>query len=109
MAVAPDFGTVVFAYALMNLGFGFLRPGFTAGASLAVGPGEQGAVAGLLTGIIGAAFIVSPVAGVALYEQWAAGPFLINAVLALGLVVYAVRSPALKRAKAPTELEPRVD
>jgi MFS family permease len=109
MAVAPDFGTVVFSYALMNVGYGFLRPGFTAGASLAVGPAEQGAVAGLLTSMIGAAFIASPVAGVALYEWAAPAPFLLNAALCLALLFYAMASGTLKRATAPTDAGPVLD
>jgi MFS family permease len=103
LAVAPDFGTVVFSYALMSLGFGFARPGFTAGGSLAVEPEQQGALAGAMTAVIGAAFVVSPVAGVALYEVWPPGPFLLNAFAALGLLAYALRSRALQQARAPAE------
>ena len=103
MAFSPDFGTVVFSYALMNLGYGFLRPGFTAGASLAVGPAAQGAVAGLLTAVIGGAFIVAPVAGVALYEWSGPVPFVICAALCLALLFYAMASGALKRAVVPGE------
>ncbi len=98
LAVAPDFGTVVFAYGLASLGFGFARPGFTAGASLGVTAAEQGAVAGLLTAVIGAAFIVAPVAGMALYEWWRPGPFLANAWIMLALLAYTVRVRALKSA-----------
>lgn len=103
LAVAPDFGTVVFSYGLMSVGYGFARPGFTAGASLTVREEEQGAVAGALTAVIGAAFVAAPVAGVALYELWAPGPFLLNAVLCLGLLAYALRNTALHEARAPAE------
>ncbi|MDE0878912.1 MAG: MFS transporter, partial [Sphingomonas bacterium] len=37
------------AYGLASLGFGFTRPGFTAGSSLAVGANAQGSVAGKVT------------------------------------------------------------
>jgi MFS family permease len=60
-------------------------------------------VAGALTAVIGAAFVGSPVAGVALYELWRPAPFLMNAVLCLGLLAYALRSAALQHAKAPAE------
>lgn len=103
LALAPDFGTVVFSYGLMSLGFGFARPGFTAGGSLAVRPEEQGALAGAMTAVIGAAFVVAPVAGVALYEVWRPGPFLLNAVLSLGLLGYALKNHALQQARAPAE------
>ncbi|HEX8570317.1 MAG TPA: MFS transporter, partial [Caulobacteraceae bacterium] len=106
MAVAPDFGGVVFAYALANLGFGLARPGFTAGVSLAVNAHEQGAVAGALTGVVGASFIVAPVAGMALYELSTPLPFLLNAVVAIALLGYAMKSPALKNAKVTAEPPP---
>ena len=108
LALAPDFGTVVFSYGLMSIGYGFARPGFTAGASLAVTQDEQGAVAGALTAVIGAAFVASPVAGVALYELWRPAPFLMNALLCLGLLAYALRNHALQQAKAPAEPSPDV-
>ena len=101
LALAPDFGTVAFCYALMSAGFGFARPGFTAGASLAVDAADQGAVAGALTGVVGAAFIVSPVLGVALYETWGPGPFLLNAAFCLALLAYALASAPLKSATVP--------
>ncbi len=97
-AVAPDYGAVVFAFALATLGFGFARPGFTAGASLAVGPHEQGAVAGAMTAVVGAGFIVSPVAAMALYEVWRPGPFLLNAALAVGALIFAFRDGPLSHA-----------
>jgi MFS family permease len=110
LAVAPDYGAVVACYALMSLGFGFARPGFTAGASLAVGAGEQGAVAGALTAVIGAAFVASPVVGVALYELWAPAPFIANALLSLGLLAYALRNRTLKEAtvnaEPPSDIHP---
>ena len=52
------------AYALASIGFGFTRPGFTAGSSLAVGHAAQGSVAGKVTSINGAAFVLGPSIGV---------------------------------------------
>jgi MFS family permease len=43
---APGYYGVVVGYAVVSMGVGFARPGFTAGSSLAVGASEQGAVAG---------------------------------------------------------------
>ena len=54
-------------FALASLGFGLFRPGFTSGASLAVAPHEQNAVAGMVTSVNGVAFIAAPAAGVLLY------------------------------------------
>jgi len=65
------------SYGLASLGFGFLRPGFTAGASLAVGMGEQGAVAGRTTSVNGACFVLGPSIGVGLYQAWEPLPYLV--------------------------------
>ena len=55
-------------YALAAMGFGFVRPGYTAGASLAVGQAAQGSVAGKITSVNGASFVLGPSIGVGLYE-----------------------------------------
>ncbi|MFN4096933.1 MAG: MFS transporter [Sphingomonas sp.] len=76
------------AYALTTMGFGFSRPGFTAGSSLAVGQGAQGSVAGKVTSINGAAFILGPSIGVALYGGWRPLPYMVAAAALAVLVVY---------------------
>ena len=73
---------------MASLGFGFFRPGFTSGASLAVGPHEQNAVAGMVTSVNGVAFIAAPAIGVALYGLWMPLPFLVTAWLMLGLAAW---------------------
>ena len=94
--VVPGFFGVVVGYAIVSMGVGFARPGFTAGSSIAVGPHEQGAVAGLIMSVAGLSFLVPPVVGVALYEltEWA--PFAGNAVLLAGAVLLAFLSPVLR-------------
>ena len=64
------------AYALASLGFGFTRPGFTAGSSLAVGAEAQGNVAGKVTSINGASFVLGPSIGVGLYQVQHSLPYL---------------------------------
>src|SRR5437764_12051579 len=59
---------ITVAYALACGGFGFTRPGFTAGASLAVPLAEQGAVAGVITSANGISYVVAPAIGISLYE-----------------------------------------
>ncbi|WP_432770584.1 MAG: MFS transporter [Sphingopyxis sp.] len=59
---------IVIGFALASLGFGLFRPGFTAGASLAVPRRDQGSVAGMTASINGSAYIVSPAIGVLLYN-----------------------------------------
>ena len=77
------------AYALANLGFGFTRPGFTAGSSLAVGPAAQGSVAGKVTSVNGASFVLGPSIGVGLYELSRPMPYLTAAAALVVLFVYA--------------------
>lgn len=80
---------IALGYALTALGMGFARPGFTAGASLGVGAEAQGSVAGKVTSVNGAAFVLGPSIGVGLYELWRPLPYL-TAAGALGcLLVYA--------------------
>jgi len=79
---------VTLGFALASLGFGFFRPGFTSGASLAVEPEEQNEVAGMVTSVNGAAFIAAPALGVALYGLWMPLPFLVTCALMLGLALW---------------------
>jgi hypothetical protein len=102
-ALAGDYFMVVVGYALVSLGYGFCRPGYMAGASLAVGRDEQGAVAGLMAAVSGACYLVAPMAGVALYEHFGPAPFVLNLSILLGLLAMAFASPALRRAGAPAE------
>lgn len=106
VAFSPDYHTLVVAFALCSLGYGFARPGFTAGASLSVGHEEQGAVAGAISAINGASVIIAPVLGVALYKWAHPSPYLMNVVVLAGLVVYALIDPIMRRvgdATAPRE------
>ncbi len=87
---------VTMAFALASLGFAFFRPGFTAGASLAVAPAEQNAVAGMVTSVNGVAFIAAPALGVWLYTLSMPLPFLITGALmaALALWTWLAFSPS---------------
>ncbi|KPF77087.1 MFS transporter [alpha proteobacterium AAP81b] len=98
VALAPDFHALVVAFALMSLGYGLARPGFTAGASLAVGRSEQGGVAGAVTSINGSCFVAAPAIGIGLYGLGQMLPYLLGAAALVALLVYAVRSPALRAA-----------
>jgi len=76
-------------FALASLGFGFYRPGFTSGASLAVDLHEQNAVAGMVTSVNGIAYIAGAPLAVALYELAALAPFAAIAVLMLALAAWS--------------------
>ncbi|MFT5330662.1 MFS transporter [Parasphingorhabdus sp.] len=67
-----DLHGIIIGFAVASLGFGLFRPGFTAGASLAVKRSEQNGVAGIVASVNGMAFIISPAIGVLLYTY--AGP-----------------------------------
>ncbi len=97
VAIAPDYHTVVAGYALASLGFGFARPGFTAGSSLAVGWKDQARVAGAIAAVNGINAVFAP-AFMALYRANHSAPFFLNMALMLGLLVYAFASKALRNA-----------
>ena len=84
--VATNLYGLVIGFALSSLGFGFTRPGFTAGASLAVPLAEQGGVAGVITAANGIAFVAAPSVGMALYWLDERLPFALSALLLLGLI-----------------------
>lgn len=97
VALAPDYHTVVAGYALASMGFGFARPGFTAGSSLAVGWKDQARVAGAIAAVNGINAVFAP-AFMALYRANHAAPFFLNTALMLCLLVYAFVSGPLRNA-----------
>lgn len=97
MSIAsPGYYGVVVGYAVVSMGVGFARPGFTAGSSLSVGAHEQGAVAGLMMSLAGLSFLGPPVMGVALYEISEAAPFVANALLLAVATALCFISPRLR-------------
>ena len=81
--IANDLYGITLGFAVASIGFGFTRPGFTAGASLAVPLSEQGAVAGVITAANGISFVVAPALGMALYAINPNIPFAASALLLL--------------------------
>ena len=86
MMFASNLYGLVIGFALSSLGFGFTRPGFTAGASLAVPLNEQGGVAGVITAANGIAFVAAPAVGMALYGIEEHLPFAASALLLVLLI-----------------------
>jgi MFS family permease len=97
VAVSPDYWTVVVGYAVSSLGFGLARPGFTAGASLAVRLDEQARTAGAIAAVNGINVVLAPLF-VLLYEQVAPAPFLMGAAILLLMLIYAFTNQRLKNA-----------
>jgi MFS family permease len=96
-AFAPNYWTVVIAYALSSLGYGFARPGFTAGASLTVHMSEQAQAAGAIAMVNGLNVILAPLFVMA-YEALAPAPFLLNTAILAGLFLYANANGVLRKA-----------
>ena len=103
VALSHDFYTLILAFALSSLGYGFARPGFTAGASLAVGRSEQGGVAGAVTSVNGSCFVFAPAIGIGLYEVGATLPYMLGAGALTLLVIYCLTNKALSTEPVLTE------
>ena len=85
--LADDLYGITIGFALASTGFGLTRPGFTAGASLAVPLAEQGGVAGVITSANGISFVAAPAIGMALYAADPHFPFAASALLLIGLAM----------------------
>lgn len=89
--LSRDLYGITIGFAVASLGFGFTRPGFTAGASLAVPLAEQGAVAGVITSANGISYVLAPAAGISLYGLNHDLPFAAFALLLVGLAAVGRR------------------
>ena len=94
--VAPNYGVLAFALVLSGLGFGMLRPGFSAAASLSVSAEEQGAVAGLTGGAGASGFIFAPLLGNGLYSWSHTAPYWLAAALLAILFLFAIYAKGIK-------------
>ncbi|MEQ1490978.1 MAG: MFS transporter, partial [Terricaulis sp.] len=96
---APNLEVLLASQALLGLGSGLARPGFTGGASVAVQPHEQGAAAGLVVAVNGAGFIFSPLVGGVVYEHFGMNaPLVITAAVLAFMCAFAVMSRRLRDA-----------
>jgi MFS family permease len=89
--ISQDLYEITIGFAVASLGFGFTRPGFTAGASLAVPLAEQGAVAGVITSANGISYVLAPALGISLYGWNHYLPFAAFALLLLALAAVGRR------------------
>ena len=89
--IATELYGLVLGFGIASLGFGFTRPGFTGGASLAVPLGEQGGVAGVVTAANGISYVAAPGIGMLLYAANPHWPFAAGATLLLGLLLWGRR------------------
>jgi MFS family permease len=86
---AGDLYGIVLGFGISSLGFGFTRPGFTAGASLAVPLADQGGVAGVVTAANGSCYVLAPGLGMLLYAADPRWPFVAGMALLFGLSLWA--------------------
>ena len=91
LSVADDLHAITLGLALASLGFGLFRPGFTAGASLAVSRAEQGQSAGIVASINGSAYIFAPAIGVWLYGHNPWIGFAVIELLCLTVIVLGLK------------------
>lgn len=70
-AFSTNLHAIALGMAIASMGFGLFRPGFTAGASLAVSRAEQGQTGGIIASVNGAAYVVAAPIGVWLYGHHA--------------------------------------
>ena len=93
-AVSSNLHSIALGMAIASLGFGLYRPGFTAGASLAVSRREQGQIGGIVASVNGAAYVVAAPIGVWLYGHHAWIGFLTICALCAAVFVMGWRSLA---------------
>lgn len=105
-AVSTTLNVMALGMAIASMGFGLYRPGFTAGASLAVSRIEQGQVGGIVASLNGAAYIVAPALGVWLYGHHETIGFVTICTLCAAVFVYGWRkldSDVALEAQSPRE------
>jgi len=86
LSLAGDLYALVVGFSLASLGFGFTRPGFTGGASLAVSLAEQGSIAGIITSANGVSYIAAPTVSMLVYQLDSTLP---SVLCGLGMVALA--------------------
>lgn len=97
VALAPDYWTIVVGFTLSSLGYGFARPGFSAGASLAVDQRDQARAAGAVAAVNGLNTVIAPLF-VLLYEFRHPAPYLLNMLILIAMLSLAFYSPGLRKA-----------
>jgi MFS family permease len=92
LASADHFPLLAVGMAFIGTGLGLTMPAIAAGASLAVAPDEQGAVAGLVAACPAIGFVVGPISAGALYQVHPSlAPMFSAAVFFLVLVALVLR------------------
>jgi len=90
-AVLPFLNNISLVFLILGglgMGLGLIAPAFTGGASLAVGPAEQGAIGGIIASCPAAGFILGPLLGTSLYQLGQPLPYFLASMLIVLLFLY---------------------
>lgn len=102
LIVGSSYGVLVAALTLAGFGFGLLRPGLQAGASLSVSRRDQGAMAGFISGTSATGMILTPFIflnsfiGFNVYAWMHQAPFMVGALLVMLILAFSIFHPAMK-------------
>ena len=100
LIIGGSYGVLVTALTLAGFGFGLLRPGLSAGASLTVSQRHQGAMAGYISGTSATGMILTPYIFqnpyFNIYHEMNQAPFVVGAILVCVILAFAVFHPAMK-------------
>ncbi|MCE9649191.1 MAG: MFS transporter [Parvibaculum sp.] len=102
LIIGSSYGVLVTALTLAGFGFGLLRPGLQAGASLSVSRRDQGAMAGFISGTSATGMILTPFIflnsfiGFNIYDRMHQAPFMVGALLVLAILAFSLFHPSMK-------------
>jgi MFS family permease len=100
LVTGNELPTFLAALAALGVGLGLVRPGTSAGASLAVGADEQGAVAGVMSGLSVIGNVVGPMTATSLYELTPRAPFVMNFAIMTGALLVVLGNRRVRGLRA---------
>lgn len=102
LIIGSSYGVLVAALTLAGFGFGLLRPGLQAGASLSVSRRDQGAMAGFISGTSATGMILTPFIflnsfiGFNVYAWMHQAPFMVGFLLVMLILAFSIFHPAMQ-------------
>jgi MFS family permease len=100
LVIGGSLVTYVYALGALGIGLGLVRPGTSAGASVSVGIGEQGAVAGVMGGLAVLGNVVGPPVATTLYQLDHRAPYLLCMTVMTAALAIVVTSPRIRGLRA---------
>jgi hypothetical protein len=92
LVAGKSFAAYLAGMSSLGMGLGLVRPGSSAAASLSVEPDEQGSVAGVISGIAVVGNVFGPLLGTKLYEVAPSGPYVLNGILMVAVLLFVLTS-----------------